>query len=177
MLASLAETVDRVNAIESLTGAIVTGAGRAFCSGRDLAELPGIKAAETARAIPQAGGHESAMFARIEVPTVAAVNGAAVGGGLGFVYQCDYVVASSTALLADGHLQAAMVPSVASWYVPRRVGPWAAMQFFIRQRVGAAEALELGLVDEVVEPDDLHRPPPAAGSNRSGPSRRSCSVT
>jgi len=156
MLVALDALVGEVNARRDLFGAIVTGAGKGFCAGRDLAEMPAIKARERAKALPDAGGHESTMFARIEVPTVAAVNGAAVGGGLGFVVQCDFIVASSEAVVADGHLASGMAPSVAAHYIPRRIGSAAALRFFVRRGpTTAAEALAMGLVDEVVPPDDL----------------------
>lgn len=156
MLDALDAAVDRLNDDLTLAGVIVTGAGRGFCSGRDLAELGQIGQTERRKAVPGEGGHESSMFARIQVPTVAAVNGPAVGGGLGFVVQCDYVLAAREALFDDGHLRAGMAPSVASWYVPRRIGAWRAIDFFARtQPTPADAALELGLVDEVVELDSL----------------------
>lgn len=156
MLEALDGIVDAVNADRSLHGAIVTGAGKGFCAGRDLAEMPAIKARERAKSLPDAGGHESTMFARIEVPVVAAVNGAAVGGGLGFVVQCDYAVMSSEAVVADGHIPSGMAPSVAAHYIPRRIGSGAALRFFVKKGpTSAADALAMGLVDEVVAPDEL----------------------
>ena len=156
MLDRLALLVEELNADANLAGVIVTGAGRAFCAGRDRSGLAHIAAAESARALPSSGGHESSMFAAIEVPVVAAVNGAAVGGGLGFVVQCDYVMASTDARFADGHLTAGMAPSVASWYLPRRIGGWRALRLFTATSpMDALAAHELGIVDEVVAPEEL----------------------
>lgn len=158
MLSRLDDAVDMINADVDIAGVIVTGAGRGFCSGRDLAELRDVGEDERRRAIPNPGGHESSMLARIEVPTVAAVNGHAVGGGLGLVVQCDLVICSTEARLADGHLATGIVPSVAAWFVPRRIGPWRAMTFFVETKpLTAMQAYEIGLIDEVVKPDDLLR--------------------
>jgi enoyl-CoA hydratase/carnithine racemase len=156
MLRRLDEAVDGIDARADLHGVIVTGVGRGFCSGRDLAELGAIGDAERRRALPHAGGHESSMFARIEVPTVAAVNGPAVGGGLGFAVQCDYIVGAQGVRLKDGHLASGVVPSVAAWYIPRRIGAWSAMRFFAAaDGMTAEEALAIGLIDEVVSAGDL----------------------
>lgn len=155
MLEALDEVVAEVNARHDLAGVLVTGAGRAFCAGRDIEELAAIKEAEAAKALPSAGGSESSMFARVEAPIVAAVNGIAVGGGVGFAVQCDWIVASSGARFRDGHITSGMAPSVASWYVPRRIGPSAALRFFAAHEVSADEAHQIGLVDEVVAPEDL----------------------
>lgn len=155
MLDALDRAVAEVNARRDVAGVIVTGAGRGFCAGRDVEELAGIREAEAGKAIPSAGGSESSMFARVEAPIVAAVNGIAVGGGVGFAVQCDWIVASSTALFRDGHLAAGMAPSVASWYVPRRIGATAALTFFTTHEVTAHQARDLSLVDEVVDPEQL----------------------
>jgi enoyl-CoA hydratase/carnithine racemase len=154
MLEQLDSAVTAINARLDISGVILTGAGRAFSAGRDTAELPAIKAAEAGRAVPSAGGRESSMFARVEAPIVAAINGVAVGGGIGFAVQCDWIVAAATARLMDGHIAAGMAPSVATWYIPRRIGAAAALRFFTASELTAAEAHELGVVDEVVEPGD-----------------------
>lgn len=156
MLAELDQAVHAINADPSVRTVIVTGAGRAFCAGRDLSELDDTVSAAASAALPLPGGHESDMFRAIEVPTVAAVNGAAVGAGLGFVVQCDVRLAASGAFFLDGHLPNGMVPSVASWYLPRLVGPGRALRLFCsRERLGAEEAQWLGLIDEVVSAEEL----------------------
>jgi enoyl-CoA hydratase/carnithine racemase len=154
MLDQLDAAVTEINAHLEVRGVILTGAGRAFCAGRDTAELPAIKAMEAGRAVPSSGGSESSMFARVEAPIVAAVNGIAVGGGIGFAVQCDWIVAARTARFVDGHIAAGMAPSVATWYMPRKVGPSAALRFFTAPETTASEARALGVVDEVVEPGE-----------------------
>ncbi len=154
MLGELDDVVARLNADPSLKVVILTGAGRAFCAGRDLGELASARAEQPA--LPPAGGYESSMFRSLQVPCIAAINGVAIGVGLGFALQCDLRVASRDATLVDGHLRNSMVPSVAAWYVPRLVGTGRALQFFCAPKgVSAEEARALGLVDAVVSGDEL----------------------
>jgi enoyl-CoA hydratase/carnithine racemase len=96
------------------------------------------------------------MIRRLEMPTIAAVNGAAVGAGLGFVLQCDVRIASGDAVFRDGHLASGMSPSIASWYLPRLIGAGAALQVFCQlDRIDASAAQGLGIVSEVVAADAL----------------------
>lgn len=156
MLDRLEEACESINADPGVRVAILTGAGRGFCAGRDTSELGGVSDDDARQALPRSGGHHSDMVRRLQVPTIAAVNGAAVGAGLGFVVQCDVRIASTQAVFRDGHLAAGMSPSIASWYLPRLCGPGAALQVFCQlDRIDAASAQALGIVSEVVPPEDL----------------------
>jgi len=156
MLDELEGCVGALNANPLVKVVILTGAGKAFCAGRDRDELGGVAEQDRHDAIPQSGGHHSDMIRRLQMPTIAAVNGAAVGAGLGFVLQCDIRIASQQAFFYDGHLSAGMSPSISSWYLPRLCGVGAALQVFCQlDRVPAAQAQQLGMVSEVVEADQL----------------------
>jgi enoyl-CoA hydratase len=156
MLDQLAEAAARLNADAAIRVAVLTGAGQSFCAGRDRDELGDVSEQDRSLAIPKSGGHHSDMVRTLQMPTIAAVNGAAVGAGLGFVLQCDVRIASTEALFRDGHLAAGMSPSIASWYLPRIVGLGAALQVFCQlDRIDAATAQRIGIVSEVVAPDAL----------------------
>jgi enoyl-CoA hydratase/carnithine racemase len=156
MLDALDAVAMRLNADPSIRVAILTGVGRGFCAGRDRDELGDVSEDDASRALPSSGGHHSDMIRRLEMPTIAAVNGAAVGAGLGFVLQCDVRIASSAALFRDGHLAAGMSPSIASWYLPRLCGLGAALQVFCQlDKIDAVSAERIGIVSEVVAADEL----------------------
>ncbi|MDB5874276.1 MAG: hypothetical protein JWQ07_3718 [Ramlibacter sp.] len=156
MLDELDKVAAQLNADVSIRVAILTGAGRGFCAGRDRDELGSVGDDDSRRSLPKSGGHHSDMIRRLEMPTIAAVNGAAVGAGLGFVLQCDVRIAASDAVFRDGHLASGMAPSIASWYLPRLIGAGAALQVFCQlDKIDAATAQGLGIVSEVVAPAGL----------------------
>jgi enoyl-CoA hydratase/carnithine racemase len=94
MLRELQECCTGLNNDPAVRVVAVSGAGGNFCSGRDRSELADVAARDSSRQLPAAGGHESAMFRALEMPTVALIDGVAVGGGLGFALQCDVRLAT-----------------------------------------------------------------------------------
>lgn len=156
MLRELAACVDELNEDESVRVVAVSGSGGEFSSGRDTRELSMVGQRDSMRAWPQPGGHESSMFAALQMPTFALVDGVCVGGSLGFALQCDIRIATTRARFLDGHLPNGISPSVAVWYLPRLMNRGQALRFLTaRKVVGAEEARDIGLVDAVVEPADL----------------------
>lgn len=137
---------------------LLTGSGdRHFCSGINLAGAAGAELEQRLREGETALRRASAAIAECRVPVVAAVNGAAFGGGLELAISCDWRMASATARLG---MPAARLGVVYSPEGLRRflevMGPARLRQLFITGRpVDAARALELGLVDEVVPPEQL----------------------
>lgn len=139
----------------SVKAVIVTGAGRSFCPGGDVANLDAIAGGDGFdEQIPR-------VLARYGVavrkPVVAAVNGACAGSGLVYALSSDVRYASSTAKFGTAFVRIGLAAERAmSWYLPRIVGLGAALDLLLSGRViGAEEALELGLVSKVVEPDEL----------------------
>jgi methylglutaconyl-CoA hydratase len=91
-------------------------------------------------------------------PTMAVVQGAAYGGGVGLIAACDIAVASETATFSLSEVRLGLIPAVISPYVIKAIGARAARRFFLTgEKFGAAEALRIGLVHEVTAPDHLHR--------------------
>ena len=89
-------------------------------------------------------------------PTVARVNGAALGGGTGLVACCDIVVASAQATFGTTEVRLGLIPSVIGPYVLAAIGPRQARRLMLTgERISAAEAARVGLVHEVVPPDQL----------------------
>jgi len=138
-------------------GVLLTGAGdKAFAAGADIGELHGLDA-EQARALSRRGQQ---VFDRIEAlgkPVVAAVNGFALGGGCELALACHVRVASETASLGTPEAGLGLMCGYGGTQrLPRLVGRGRALEMLLTgERVGAREALRLGLVDRVVPPESL----------------------
>lgn len=160
MLDRLGAILDEVEADPAVRCIVVTGAGRAFCAGADLAFVHAIPAAERDAATMAFLRRASATMSRIEAcpkPVVAAVNGVTVAGGLELVLCCDLVLAAEGARIGDGHAKYGLLPGAgASARLPRRVGlSRANWMFFTGALAPARELVAAGLVNEVVPDADL----------------------
>jgi enoyl-CoA hydratase/carnithine racemase len=137
--------------------AIVTGQGpKAFCVGADLNDLP--KSDDD----PTAGTLQSIKWSSLQnevwKPVIAAVNGMAVGGGLHFIADADIVVASETATFFDSHVAIGFASALEPIALCRRMPIGAVLRMALMggaERLGAQEALRLGLVDEVTPAGEL----------------------
>ncbi|MEX2323346.1 MAG: enoyl-CoA hydratase/isomerase family protein [Acidimicrobiia bacterium] len=136
---------------------VITGDGEDFCSGADLSDLGG--AASTTRAydaMTDVGAAASALH-RITKPTVAAVDGYAVGAGMNLALGCDIVIASERARFAEVFVKRGLTLDFGgTWVLPRLVGLARAKELALTGRtVEAAEAMAMGMVARVVPPADL----------------------
>lgn len=156
LLAELDAAVARVEREPSIRAAIVTGAGRAFVAGADIEEI--------ARLEPRSGvefaRRGQAVFTRIEnleKPVVAAVNGFALGGGCELAMACHVRIASSKAKFGQPEVKLGILPGFGGTQrLPRLVGRGVATELILHGgHIGPERALAIGLVNEVVEPDDL----------------------
>lgn len=154
MLGELDDAVRAINGDHELKVIVLKGKGRAFCSGRDTAELVDIFSGSSD--LPVRDGHATHRIADIDIPVIAAPRGAVVGGGMGMVLMADMVIAGESAYFVDGHLSAGMCPSSSSWWLPRTVGYRRSMDIFLTgRRLSAHEALAIGLVNVVVPDSEL----------------------
>jgi enoyl-CoA hydratase len=141
---------------------VITGSGRAFCSGVDLKAISspdGTVDAESVLAfIAEAGGLIEAVAA-VPKPVIAAVNGIALAGGLELAIACDLIVASDRARLGDAHANFGLLPGGgASLLLTRRIGVSGAKRLmYSGESVAAPDLVACGLVDEVVADEDLDR--------------------
>lgn len=136
---------------------IVTGAGEDFCSGADLAgSFTGLDA--VAGMMRELSKVVLGLY-ELTKPTLAVVDGVAVGAGMNLALGCDLAIASSRARFSEIFVQRGLtVDFGGTWLLPRRVGLARAKELSLTGRiVGAADALEYGLVSEVVAPEDLAR--------------------
>ena len=157
MTSSWVAAIDELAADTSVRVVVVTGAGSAFCSGGDtgwIASEPDASVDELrARMMPFYRAWLSVR--RLEVPTIAAVNGHAIGAGLCLALACDIRYAAAGAKLGLPFNKLGMHAGMAgTWLLPNVVGPAHARDLLLTGRlVEANEALRLGLVSQVVDPD------------------------
>lgn len=141
---------------EGLTSVVITGAGKAFVAGADIAEMVNKTSAE-AEAFSLHGQKTFRGFATIAVPVIAAINGFALGGGLELALACDFRIASSNAKFGQPEVNLGLIPGYAGTQrLPRQVGMGDALYMLITgEMMTAAEALRIGLIQKVTEPDQL----------------------
>ncbi|MBL8534561.1 MAG: crotonase/enoyl-CoA hydratase family protein [Betaproteobacteria bacterium] len=160
---AVAGAVDRVQADQEVRCVIVTGAGSAFCAGgnvKDMKNKTGIAAGHP-YAIREGyrGGIQQIplAFERLDVPAIAAVNGAAIGAGCDLACMCDIRIASEKAKFAESFVKLGIIPGDGgAWLLQRTIGfSRAAELSFTGDTLDAAEALACGLVSRVVPPDQL----------------------
>jgi methylglutaconyl-CoA hydratase len=131
---------------------VLAGAGRHFCTGADLRELAALNEAGEAERLADATRLAAAYTAllRCPLPTVAAVHGAAYGGGLGLAAACDVVVAAPDVRLQFSEVRLGFVPALISVFLPRRVPAARLARLFLDpEPLDGAGGLAAGLVDEV----------------------------
>ena len=154
MIARLRRGLDAAEADGAVRAVVITGTGRAFCAGADIAV--GESAEDPHRAVSDFLQDVSETLRRLELfpkPVVAAVNGIALGGGFELILACDVVVAAESARLGDGHAVYGFVPAGgASVRLPRRIGLNHAKYLMLTGSLVPANDHRLaGLIDEVAE--------------------------
>ena len=158
LIADLTRALEEIAEDESVRAVVLTGAGASFSAGADLNWMRRAAAYDEARNREDARALEAMLrtLDSLPKPTVAAVNGAAIGGGVGLVAACDVAVASSAASFATSEVRLGIVPAVISPFVVRAIGGRQARRCFLTaERFPAEEARRIGLVHEVVAPETL----------------------
>ena len=153
--AALGEAWDAIDRNPAIRCAILTGTGRAFCAGADMKEDGPDGLAYWARTGDHGFGG-IALGRRPSVPVIARVNGIALGGGFEMVLGCDLAIAAETASFGLPEPRVGRLPLDGMVTLPRRLPRTLAMGLLLTgRRIGAAEALELGLLNQVVPLDEL----------------------
>ncbi|MEU4341457.1 crotonase/enoyl-CoA hydratase family protein [Nocardia sp. NPDC023852] len=162
-ITALEDAVTAANRDHSLRAAILTGAGSAFSSGgnvkqmRDRAGMFGGTPAELRQGYRHGIQRIPKALYQCEIPTIAAVNGPAIGAGCDLALLCDLRIAASTAVFAESFVKVGLIPGDGgSWLLPRAIGMARACEMaFTGESIDAHTALDWGLVSQVVEPDAL----------------------
>ncbi len=137
---------------------ILTGAGKAFCSGMDLDNLRSIIGRTEEENLSDSETMARLFLTIYEFPkvTIAAVNGAAIAGGCGLATLCDLTLASTEAKFGYTEVRIGFVPAIVSTFLLRQVGEKQARDLLLTGRIiDAGEAFRIGLVNEIVAADKL----------------------
>lgn len=160
MRAGIPQAIADIAADDDIKVLIITGAGRAFCSGADVGGLAAGTVAPRWIELGHAEGtgfHLGPLIWGLEKPTIAAINGVTVGAGFGIVMNCDIRIASDQARLAPGYVRMGLAMEWGMSYIlPRVVGSSRTMEILLTgDFINATEAEQLGLVSKVVPAEEL----------------------
>jgi len=158
MIAEMLEVVGILREAPRVRVVVLTGEGKSFCAGADVNWMRSVldfsfdeNYAESLRLAELMHGVYT-----LDLPTIAMINGAAIGGGMGFVSTADIAIAASNAKFSLSEVKLGLVPACISPYVIKKAGEAACRRLMLTgERVGAEEALRVGLVNAVVDPDEL----------------------
>jgi 2-(1,2-epoxy-1,2-dihydrophenyl)acetyl-CoA isomerase len=155
LLAELIEALDLAKAAQAYV-VVLTAEGRAFSSGGDLSDRS-TRAGELGTILAEAYHPALRALMAMPMPVICGVNGKAVGGGCGLALACDVVIAADEASFDFAFARIGLVPDCGlAWLLPRIVGRNRARSILLGGRiVGAAEALAIGMVEQVVPQDAL----------------------
>lgn len=135
---------------------VITGSGKAFVAGADIAEMVN-KTPEEGSAFSRVGQNTFRSLEKMEIPVIAAINGFALGGGLELAMGCDFRIASTKSKFGQPEVNLGLIPGYAATQrLSRLVGLGNALYLLMSaDMIGAEEALRIGLVQKVVEPEQL----------------------
>lgn len=163
MRSELIAALERLGADKAVRAVVLTGNGKGFCAGGDVAgmerrlEAPQGEVAFTGWSRQQRVHHCVSLLHTMPKPTIAAVNGAAAGLGADTALCCDFVVVSTAATFSWSYIKRGLIPDGGGMYfLPRRVGLSRAKELIFSGRtVDADEALRLGIADRIAKPEAL----------------------
>ncbi|HEY0736604.1 MAG TPA: enoyl-CoA hydratase-related protein [Herpetosiphonaceae bacterium] len=150
--------LDELAADDAVRAIILTGSGdRAFAAGADIGELSALESATQGRALATRSHQLGRKMADLDKPIIAAINGFALGGGLELALACDFRLASDTAQVGLPEVTLGIIPGWGGTQrLPRLVGPGMAKLLMMSgERIDAAEALRLGIVERVYPQAEL----------------------
>jgi len=163
MCADIVDAVKRVRLDDAIRVLVLTGSGRGFCSGGDIAPDAGFDEAlghqmGRARELREDSHAVITALYRLDKPVICAINGVAVNGGLAFALACDIRIVAASARLGDTSAKVGLLPDEGgAWLFPRAMGYDNAFRMVALSEVYDADtALKLGLATEVVEDSELH---------------------
>jgi enoyl-CoA hydratase/carnithine racemase len=160
MLDAWAEALHQAQQDENVHVIIVTGAGKAFCSGGDIQNMGQRQERTPLMRKNELAGHVHRVplaLESVDKPVIAAINGAAAGAGLDLALQCDLRFAAASARLGETYVRVGLVPGAGgTWFLPRLVGTAKALEmFWTGDLLSAEEAERIGLVNKVLPDEEL----------------------
>jgi len=157
MALALVSRLDECASLHEVRAVLITGAGRAFSAGQDLAEIVGPNAIGMDKILGEQYNPIVTRIRNLPKPVVAAVNGVAAGAGANLALCCDIVVAARSASFIQAFSRIGLIPDTGgTWFLPRLVGWQKAMGIaMMGDKIGATEAEKLGMVYKVFEDEEF----------------------
>lgn len=148
--------IEKISGMSEVKVMIITGEGKAFVAGADIAEMVD-KNQQEGSDFSRLGQNTFSSLEKMEIPVIAAINGFALGGGLELAMGCDFRIASSKAKFGQPEVNLGLIPGYAGTQrLPRLVGTADALYLLMTaEMIGAEDALRIGLVQKVTEPENL----------------------
>ena len=148
--------IKQVSGMPEIKVMIITGEGKAFAAGADIAEMVDMTS-EQGIAFSKTGQNTFRSLEKMEIPVIAAINGFALGGGLELAMGCDFRIASNKAKFGQPEVNLGMIPGYAGTQRLSRLTSLGDALFLLMsgEMIVAEEALRIGLVQKVVEPEQL----------------------
>ncbi|MEI6574819.1 MAG: enoyl-CoA hydratase-related protein [Bacteroidota bacterium] len=152
----LNDYLDSIEDNDSVRVLVLTGEGKAFVAGADIAEMS-VKEPEAATLFSRLGQKSMARLEDLGIPVIAAVNGFALGGGCELALACDFRIASNKAKFGQPEVNLGLIPGFAATQrLPRLIGIGNALfMLMTAEMITADQALSMGLVQQVTEPENL----------------------
>lgn len=153
----LQDALKQVARNESVRVVVLTGAGKAFCSGQDLKAIAGASKRDLSESLEKRYNPIIRAMRNLPKPIICKLNGVAAGAGCSLALACDLIVASSAASMIEVFVNIGLVlDSGSSFFLPRAVGALKAFELStLGSKVSAEEALQVGMVNKVVAPEAL----------------------
>jgi len=156
----MTDLFDRLDKEKSLRAVVLTGQGKSFCAGADLNWMKRVITQSFDENLKESNALAD-LFAQIynfRCPVIGRINGAAIGGGVGFVAVCDIAIAAENAVFSFSEVKIGLVPACIGPYVVKKIGEGKAREFFITgERMKGDKAFRIGLVNQCVKAEDLDK--------------------
>ena len=142
---------------KSVRVVVITGAGKAFCSGQDLKASAGAGKRSFLDSLHKRYNPIIRAIRNMNKPVIGKLNGVAAGAGCSLALACDMLIASENVQLIEVFINVGLVPdSGSSWFLPRLIGPARAFEMCtMGSRISAAQAMQWGIVNRVCKPEEL----------------------
>lgn len=158
VITEMSEVFDQIAGDDDLRLVLLTGKGKSFCAGADLNWMRGVIKQSFQENLDESNALAE-LFWKIytcRLPVIGRINGAAIGGGTGFVAVCDIAIAARSAKFSFSEVKIGVVPACIGPYVVKKMGEGKARELFITgERMNGDRAYEVGLVNQSVDDDQL----------------------
>jgi len=158
MISEMTDVFAKIEKDEDIRVVLLTGEGKSFCAGADLNWMRGVIKQTFDQNLAESNALAELFnkIYRCRRPVIGRINGAAIGGGTGFVAVCDMAIAARSAKFSFSEVKIGVVPACIGPYVVKKMGEGKARELFITgERMNAERAHEVGLVNKVVDDDQL----------------------